>query len=153
MAQIISEEMDIDEGSKITNVKTVVVRQVEFYSEIGSGKEVKENCLNMYVNGNGFRAIERITKVNHNTVIRWVKETGKKLLNYKNDYLIPLVGQIDELQTFIGRTTNRIWIWTALNKDYSEILEYIIGDRSGETFAKLWPKIKGWNCYFWITDG
>ena len=48
---------------------------------------------------------------------------------------------------------NKIWIWTALNKEYSEILKYVIGDRSSQTFAKLWQKIKHWNCYFWITDG
>ncbi len=34
----------------------------------------------MYVNGNSFRAIERITKVNHNTVIRWVRQMDKKFL-------------------------------------------------------------------------
>ncbi len=48
---------------------------------------------------------------------------------------------------------NKIWIWTALDKDYSNILEYVIGDRSAETFKQLWSKVKEWNCYFWITDG
>ena len=33
----------------------------------------------MYVNGLGFRAIERITGVNHNTVINWVKQVGFSL--------------------------------------------------------------------------
>jgi transposase-like protein len=33
----------------------------------------------MYVNGQGFRAIERITGVNHNTVINWVKQVGFSL--------------------------------------------------------------------------
>ena len=33
----------------------------------------------MYVNGIGFRAIERLTGVNHNTVINWVKEVALKL--------------------------------------------------------------------------
>jgi insertion element IS1 protein InsB len=40
-----------------------------------------------------------------------------------------------------------------LNKDYSNILEYLIGDRSAKTFEELWSKVKEWNCYFWITDG
>ena len=48
---------------------------------------------------------------------------------------------------------NKIWIWTALDKDDSNILEYVIGDRSAETFEELWLKVKKWNCYFWITDG
>jgi transposase-like protein len=45
---------------------------IEYYFEVGYSKKVKEDCLTMYLNGNGFRAIERITQVNHNTVIRWV---------------------------------------------------------------------------------
>lgn len=56
----------------------------------------------MYLNGNGFRAIERITNVNHNTVIRWVKEVGQRIPDDNNDS-IPLVAQLDELQTFIGK--------------------------------------------------
>ncbi|WP_416245406.1 IS1 family transposase [Crocosphaera sp. XPORK-15E] len=124
----------------------------EFHSELGYSKKVKENCLTMYLNGNGFRAIERITKVNHNTVIRWVRQTENQLPDSSNDHQIPQVGKLDELQTFIGKK-NKIWIWTALNKDYSEILEYVIGDRSAKIFEELWEKIKDWNCYFWITDG
>jgi IS1 family transposase len=48
---------------------------------------------------------------------------------------------------------NRFWVWTALDKDYSEILEFVFGDRSAKTFEQLWEKVKHWNCYFWITDG
>ena len=42
---------------------------IEQYTKRGYPKEIKENCLKMYVNGLGFRAIERVTRVNHNTVI------------------------------------------------------------------------------------
>ncbi|MBR8839474.1 MAG: IS1 family transposase [Stigonema ocellatum SAG 48.90 = DSM 106950] len=125
---------------------------LECYSEVGYSKKVKESCLNMYLNGNGFRAIERITKVNHNTVIRWVRQAVRQLPE-NNHNSVPLVAQLDELQTFIGQKKNKIWIWTALDKDYSEILEYVIGNRSAETFERLWSKISDWNCYFWITDG
>ena len=45
------------------------------------------------------------------------------------------------------------WIWTSVDKDNPGILEYVIGDRSADTFKRLWNKIKHWNCYFWITDG
>jgi IS1 family transposase len=48
---------------------------------------------------------------------------------------------------------NKIWVWTALDKERSEILEYVIGDRTAKTFEKLWKNIKHWNCYFWITEG
>ena len=76
---------------------------IESYSERGYPKQVKEDCLTMYLNGNGFRAIERITKVNHNTVIRWVRQAGNQLEEKKKLEKIPQVGQLDELQTFIGK--------------------------------------------------
>ncbi|WP_157867546.1 IS1 family transposase [Gloeothece citriformis] len=126
---------------------------IDCYSQVGYPKEVKENCLTMYVNGNGFRAIERITKVNHNTVIRWVRQVGIKLSNQKETSSIPDVAQLDELQTFVGKKKNKRWIWTSVDKDNQGILEYVIGDRSSDTFEGLWNKIKHWNCYFWITDG
>src|SRR3712207_8644695 len=49
------------------------------YSPKGYSDEIKERCLSMYVNGNGFRAIERLTGVNHNTVINWVKKAALPL--------------------------------------------------------------------------
>ena len=76
---------------------------IDCSSEVGYPKEVTENCLNMYVNSNGFRAIEIIKKVNHNTVIRWVKQVEIKLSNHKEIYSIPVVAQLDELQTFVGK--------------------------------------------------
>lgn len=48
---------------------------------------------------------------------------------------------------------NKRWIWTSVDKENPGILEYVIGDRSSDTFEGLWSKIKNWNCYFWITDG
>ncbi len=37
------------------------------------------NVREMYVNGLGFRAIERVKKVHHTTVINWVKQVGNSL--------------------------------------------------------------------------
>lgn len=35
--------------------------------------EIREQCIALHRGGSGFREIERMTGVNHNTVIRWVK--------------------------------------------------------------------------------
>ncbi len=57
----------------------------------------------LYVNGNGFRAIERTTGVNHNTVIRWVRKTAYPLPNAPEVSEIPEIAEIDQLQTFVGK--------------------------------------------------
>ena len=83
--------------------------------------EIKEECIRMYLNGMGLRGIERVKGVHHTTIIAWVKQLGKTLpdapttgvnqeelpgdtrsvspLGYGN---IPTVGELDELETFVG---------------------------------------------------
>lgn len=60
----------------------------------------------MYVNGMGFRAIERVKgvhhTVHHTTVITWVKQVGELLPDAYEPEHIPQVGELDELQTFGG---------------------------------------------------
>lgn len=56
----------------------------------------------MYVNGMGFRGIERVKGVHHTTVITWVKQVGERLPDAYEPQTIPQVGELDELETFIG---------------------------------------------------
>ena len=64
--------------------------------------EIKQECLEMYVNGMGFRAIERVKGVHHTTVIYWVKQRGEQLDDAPEEAEIPEVGELDELETFVG---------------------------------------------------
>jgi hypothetical protein len=56
----------------------------------------------MYVNGMGFRGIERVKKVHHTTIIHWVKQVGEHLPDAPQTSEIPEVGELDELETFVG---------------------------------------------------
>ena len=71
-------------------------------TERGYSDDVRRLCLRMYVNGNGFRAIERVTGVHHTTVITWVQQVGELLPDAYAPDEIPKVGELDELQTFVG---------------------------------------------------
>ena len=57
----------------------------------------------MYVNGMGFRAIERIKGVHHTRILNRVKQVGELLPDAYEPDTIPLVGEVDELETFIGQ--------------------------------------------------
>jgi hypothetical protein len=85
---------------------------------------MKEECLKMYLNAMGFRGIERVKGVHHTTLITWVKQLGKTMVdaksqdmhegelsgdcnnsgvhNHSGDRDYPLVGELDELETFVG---------------------------------------------------
>jgi len=107
----------------------------------------------MYVNESGFRAIERVKGVHHTTIIHWVKQTCKLLPDAYDPETIPQVGELDELQTFVGSKKNFLWLWTAVNHFSPGILAWVIGDRSSETSSPLWHIVKSWECFFYVTDG
>jgi transposase-like protein len=75
---------------------------IDFYeSQKGYVKKVKQQCLSMYVNGMGFRGIERITGVHNTTIMAWVKQVGERLPDYYTPETIPDLGELDELETLV----------------------------------------------------
>ena len=54
----------------------------------------------MSLNGMGFRGIERVTGINHNSVINWVRQAEAAISD--ENYEIPETAQLDELQPFVG---------------------------------------------------
>lgn len=71
----------------------------------------------------------------------------------KDELEEPELAQLDELQTYVGRKTGEIWVWTAINHLALSILAMEIEDRSGRTFDKLWQTIKIWDSRKYFTDG
>ena len=69
----------------------------------GYSDEFKRECLKMYVNGMGLRGIERVKGVHHTTVLNWVKQVGALLPEAYEPEVIPRVGELDELETFVGQ--------------------------------------------------
>ncbi|MBD2153052.1 IS1 family transposase [Leptolyngbya sp. FACHB-16] len=63
--------------------------------------EVKALCVTMSLNSMGFRAIERVTGINHNSVINWVRQAAAAIA--EENYEIPETAQLDELETFVGQ--------------------------------------------------
>lgn len=94
-------------GKNIVNLHYICVdcgRQfIDCYEKQGYSDEIKKECLEMYVNGSGFRAIERVKKVHHTTVINWLKKLGNSLPSAPEYDEIPEITQIDELETFVGK--------------------------------------------------
>ena len=76
------------------------------YEQQGYSDDVKKTCLRIYLNGMGFRAIERVTGIHHTTIINWVRESGAELPEDESGK--PQVAELDELQTYVGRKTDKI---------------------------------------------
>jgi len=80
---------------------------IQFYDAKGYSDDLKRECLEMYVNGMGFRAIERVKGVHHTTVIYWVKQIASSLPDAPPESEIPEVAQLDELETVVGSKKTR----------------------------------------------
>ena len=99
----------------------------------------------------GFRAIARVTEIDHTTIMRWVEEAGESLPDEPQDEEIPEITEIDELQTFVGSKKNKFWIWTVVNHQKKGIILWNIGDRSHESFKPIWQIIKCCHSFFYVT--
>ena len=140
-------------GKQSYRCKDCGCQYVENPKPKGYSSEVKQLCLKMYLNGMGFRAIARVTEIDHTTIIHWVEEAGKSLSDEPQDDEIPEITEIDELQTFVGNKNNKFWIWTVVNHQKKGIILWNIGDRSHESFQPIWQIIKCWHSFFYVTDG
>lgn len=69
----------------------------------GYSDELRKECLIMYLNGMGLRAIERVKGVHHTTIMTWIKKVGVLLPDAYAPETVPQVGELDELETFIGK--------------------------------------------------
>lgn len=78
-----------------------------YESPKGYSDDIKRECLKMDVNGSGFRAIERVKGVHHTTVIHWLKQVGHNLPDAYDPETAPQVGELDELETFVGSKKTR----------------------------------------------
>ena len=125
---------------------------IESYSKRGYSDEIRKQCLTMYVNGVGFRAIERQTGVNHNTIIQWVRIAAKQLSNAPCSFRNSRSNPNWWVRDFYPKK-NKIWLWRAVNKSCPGILAWVLGERSARTFEKLWRIIRCWKSYFYVTDG
>jgi len=86
--------------------------------------------------------------VAHTSVLNWVRQVSKRLPDAYDPHEIPQVGEFDELETFVGRKRNTIWIWTVVDHFRPGILGWTIGDHSAEAFKPFWQTAAFWQCFF-----
>lgn len=115
--------------------------------------DVKQLCIKMYLNGIGLCGIERVTEIHHTTLMHWIRDVGHEVHDAPEADEIPEITEVDELQTFVGKKCNKLWIWTAVNHWQSGVLAWVVGDRSAETFKRLWCVVKCWHSFWYVTDG
>jgi len=68
----------------------------------GIEQQYVTQCLQLYLEGMGFRAIERVVGVSHVSVINWVKKYGKALKKATESGKALSAAELDELCSYVG---------------------------------------------------
>jgi len=73
----------------------------------------------------------------------------------KNVLLYRLKAEADALQSFVGKKTNKQWLWLAIDSRTRQALAFYVGDRSKKSARMRWKKLPAVyrrHATFW-TDG
>jgi IS1 family transposase len=88
--------------------------------------------------------LARVFGVARKTITRWLTEAIKQLppcrqsiTQAKQDDVL----ELDELWSFVGKKSNKQWLWVALCRRTRQVVAYVIGDRSKTTCLKIWRKL------------
>jgi transposase len=68
---------------------------------LGKPIELRKAALYLYLEGLGFRSIERFLKVSNVTVMNWIKSFGKEIESLKKTEGSIEIVEMDELHTYI----------------------------------------------------
>ena len=120
------------------------------YQDKGRLPAVRQQIVDMTLNGSGVRDIVRVLRVSSATVIDVlkkkepaVKQVHERLLHTLAPPPVDVIlrqveaAEIDEMWSFVGSKSQQRWLWHAMDHHTGQILAYVCGPREDETFLKL----------------
>jgi hypothetical protein len=120
------------------------------YHDKGRLPAVKQQIVDMTLNGSGVRDIVRVLRVSSATVINVlkkkepaVKQVNEKLLHTLDPPQVNVIlrqveqAEMDEMWSFVGSKSQQRWLWHAIEHRTGQILAYVFGTRADETFLQL----------------
>lgn len=110
-------------------------RFIDYYSNKAYIRDVNKHIVILIKEGVGIRSIARLLQISTTTVLKRIltiaKKTQPPILSFDKTY------EVDELNTFIGNKSRRIWVVCALERDTRKIVRFAIGKRTNKTLAQI----------------
>jgi len=120
------------------------------YQDKGRLPAVRQQIVDMTLNGSGVRDIVRVLRVSSATVIDVlkkkapaVKQVNERLLHTLAPPQVDVIlrhvdaAEMDEMWSFVGSKSQQRWLWHAIDHHTGQILAYVFGTREDETFLQL----------------
>ena len=127
---------------------------------------MKQQIIDMTLNGSGVRDIVRVLRVSSATVIDvlkkkepTIKQVNERLLKSFDlaqlDIILRQVeaAEMDEMWTFVGSKSQQRWLWHAIEHHTGQLLGYVFGTREDETFLQLQELLAPFGITHFYTDG
>ena len=122
------------------NTKSFIIN----YSYRAYQQGVKEQILEMAINGGGITDTVRVLKVAKNTIGKTILNVYKKLSQINPKFLIqdrnkpkevrfikaPLDAELDEQWSYVQKKSNQRWLWYAIDHDTNTVLAFEFGSIS-----------------------
>jgi IS1 family transposase len=135
------------------------------YSDRGRLPQVKQQVVDMALNGSGVRDTARVLKISKDTVLSELKakEDGLEpvnpaLLSRLNPDDITAVVQrvdaaeVDEMWSYVGNKDEQRWLWHAIDHATGIVLAYVFGRRKDEVFLALRQLLEPFGITRYYTD-
>jgi IS1 family transposase/transposase-like protein len=135
------------------------------YSHLGWLPEIKEQIINMAMNGSGIRDTARVLNISPVTVINELKkkEPGLESINRRllealnpDDVLVDIQrvesAELDEMWSYVGNKDNQRWLWHAIDHNTGKVLAYVFGDRKDVVFLELKALLEPFGITRFYTD-
>jgi insertion element IS1 protein InsB len=132
----------------------------------GRRPAVKQQIIDMTLNGSGVRDIVRVLRVSSATVIDGlkkkepaVKQVNARLLPTLDPLHVDVIlrqveqAEMDEMGSFVGSKSQQRWLWHALDHDTGQLLAYVFGPREDGTFVQLKELLAPFGITRFYTDG
>jgi insertion element IS1 protein InsB len=136
------------------------------YQDQGRLPAVKQQIVDMTLNGSGVRDIVRVLRVSSATVINvlkkkepTVKQVNERLLRTLDPSQVNVIlrqvdeAEMDEMWSFVGSKSQQRWLWHAIDHYTGQILAYVLGTREDETFLQLKGLLAPLGIVHFYTDG
>ena len=120
------------------------------YHDKGRLPAVKQQIIDMRLNGSGVRDIVRVLRVSSATVIDvlkkkepTIKQVNERLLKSFDPAQLDIIlrqveaVEMDEMWGFVGSKSQQRWLWHAIEHHTGQLLAYVFGTREDETFLQL----------------
>jgi len=143
---------------------------------------VKQQIVDMTLNGSGVRDIARVLHVSTRPVVAELKKVD--VLSAVNEPILEqidlqqvnvdivavklvadpsaLEAELDEMWSFVQKKQNQRWLWHAIEHETGKVLAYVLGNRTDKVFLKLKALLEpfgiskfytdGWGAYEWKLD-